>query len=79
MSNDAGHTPRFPRTPSEYAEFFREKSLDCIRLARTCSDQTVSHALEAMSVEFIEQANALDDLYSLSPKANAGTLKRRDH
>ena len=79
MSRDANRTPGFPKPPSSYAEFFRDKSLDCIRLARTCSDRTVSHALEAMSMEFMEHANAIDELNSVSSKPNARATKRRDH
>ena len=79
MSRDVNRTPGFQKSPSNYAEFFRDKSLDCIRLARTCGDRTVSHALEAMSMEFMEHANALDEMYSVSSKANTRATKRRDH
>ena len=79
MSRDANRTRGFPKSPSNDAEFFRDQSLDCIRVARTCSDRTVSHALEAMSMEFMAHTNALDELYSVSSKANTRAAKRRDH
>ena len=78
MSRDVNRTPGFPKSPSNYAEFFRDKSLDCIRVARTCSDRTVSHGLEAMSMAFMGHTNALG-LYSISSKANTRATKRRDH
>jgi len=79
MNRDANRTRGFPKSPSNHAEFSCDKSLDCIRVARTCSDRTVSHGLEAMSMAFTGHTNALGELHSVSSKANTRATKRRDH
>jgi hypothetical protein len=52
------------------ASYLREQAQRLIRLARTCSDQAVSHELEAVSMEFMAKAGDLEKLVTLSENDN---------
>jgi hypothetical protein len=46
------------------ASYLREQAQRCARLARDCPHLPTSHQLEAISVELMEKAAELDELFA---------------
>lgn len=46
------------------ASYLREQAQRCVRIARQCPHLSTSHELEAMSVELMEKAAELDELWA---------------
>ena len=64
VDNGASNAIKPGTTPWEY---LREQAHRCMRLARTCPDRVTSHALEAMGMEFLEQAAEMEKKNSIPP------------
>jgi hypothetical protein len=47
--------------------YLREQAQRCVRLARVCPHLPTAHELEAMGVEFMEQAAELDNALIIPP------------
>ena len=54
-------------TTKDRVALLRDYAHRCVRLARSCADRNTSHALEAMSVEFMEKAAELEATLSIPP------------
>jgi hypothetical protein len=65
--------PRATKDVYPAASYLREQATLCVRLARDCPHTPTAHQLEAIAVDLMEKAAALDDLLSDRPVGSQRT------